>query len=180
METARNPQGLIRALAKASARRIPVVAIKVGRTELAAKLTVSHTGAIAGRDATYQALFDRYGVQRVDDLEQFATALLMDDVEDVDAFLEELYVVCAAQNIPAGATLKEFSPGQFEVNLHHVPQPELACDHAVLLKRAVKAVAKRHRLSASFMAATAPGVRCPQTSGNTRSTRGSDPRSRGR
>ena len=77
METARNPEGLRRALAKANAKRIPVVAIKVGRTELAARLTVSHTGAMAGEDASYQALFDRYGVHRVDDLEQFSTALIM-------------------------------------------------------------------------------------------------------
>jgi glutamine synthetase len=76
----------------------------------------------------------------------------MEDVEDVDPFLAELYSVCAAQNIPAGATLKEFSPGQFEVNLHHVANAELACDHAALLKRAVKAVARRHGLAASFMA----------------------------
>jgi glutamine synthetase len=76
----------------------------------------------------------------------------MEDVEDVDPFLAELYSVCAQQKIPVGATLKEFSPGQFEVNLHHVANAELACDHAVLLKRAVKAVAKRHGLAASFMA----------------------------
>jgi Glutamine synthetase len=76
----------------------------------------------------------------------------MEDVEDVDTFLAELHEVCAAQNIPAGATLKEFSPGQFEVNLHHVANAELACDHAVLLKRAVKAVARRHGMAASFMA----------------------------
>ncbi|HEV7716411.1 MAG TPA: glutamine synthetase family protein [Steroidobacteraceae bacterium] len=89
------------------------------------------------------------GTSRAQDGPQYAT---MDDVEDVDPFLAELYSVCAAQNIPAGATLKEFSPGQFEVNLHHVASAELACDHAVLLKRAVKAVAKRHGLAASFMA----------------------------
>ena len=76
----------------------------------------------------------------------------MEDVEGVDPFLAELYAVCAAQNIPAGATLKEFAPGQFEVNLHHVASAELACDHAVLLKRAVKAVARRHGLGVSFMA----------------------------
>jgi glutamine synthetase len=76
----------------------------------------------------------------------------MEDVEDVDPFLAELYAVCRAQNIPAGATLKEFSPGQFEVNLHHVANAELACDHAVLLKRAVRAVARRHGLGAAFMA----------------------------
>ena len=62
METARNPAGLLRALEKARERRIPVVALKVGRTELSAKLTVSHSGAIAGEDGVYDALFDRYGV----------------------------------------------------------------------------------------------------------------------
>jgi acyl-CoA synthetase (NDP forming) len=77
METARNPEGLMRAFAKAEARRIPVVALKVGRTELSAKLTVSHTGAIAGADAVYNALFDRFGVQRVHDMDELATALIL-------------------------------------------------------------------------------------------------------
>ncbi len=77
METARNPVGLSRALAKAEAKRIPVVALKVGRTELSARLTVSHSGAIAGEDAVYDALFDRYGVQRVRDMDELATALIL-------------------------------------------------------------------------------------------------------
>lgn len=89
------------------------------------------------------------GTRHAQDGPQYAT---MDDLEDVDPFLAELYSVCAAQNIPVGATLKEFSPGQIEVNLHHVASAELACDHAVLLKRAVKAVAKRHGMAAAFMA----------------------------
>jgi acyl-CoA synthetase (NDP forming) len=77
METARNPAGLMRALAKAQAKHVPVVALKVGRTALSARLTVSHSGAIAGDDAVYDALFDRYGVQRVDDMDQLATALIL-------------------------------------------------------------------------------------------------------
>ena len=77
METARNPHGLVRAFEKARQRKIPIVALKVGRTELSARLTVSHSGAIAGEDAVYQALFDRYGVQRVYDMDQLATALIM-------------------------------------------------------------------------------------------------------
>jgi acyl-CoA synthetase (NDP forming) len=77
METARNPQGLCAVLEKAARRSIPVVALKVGRTELAARLTVSHSGALAGTDAAYQALFDRYGVQRVEDMDELATALIM-------------------------------------------------------------------------------------------------------
>ena len=90
----------------------------------------------------------------------------MEDVEDVDPFLAELYAVCAAQNIPAGATLKEFSPGQFEVNLHHVASAELACDHAVLLKRAVKAVARRTawpRASWRSPSRNAPAAACTCT-----------------
>jgi acyl-CoA synthetase (NDP forming) len=77
METARNPAGLVAAFEKAAHKGIPVVVLKVGRTELAARLAVSHSGAIAGRDDAYQALFDRYGVQRVQDMDELATALMM-------------------------------------------------------------------------------------------------------
>jgi acyl-CoA synthetase (NDP forming) len=77
METARDPAGLTAVLDKAAQRNIPVIALKVGRTELAARLTVSHSGAMAGQDEAYQALFDRYGVQRVEDMDELATALIM-------------------------------------------------------------------------------------------------------
>ncbi|MCB1845153.1 MAG: glutamine synthetase, partial [Halioglobus sp.] len=75
-----------------------------------------------------------------------------DDLHDVEQFLDELHDVCELQNIPAGTTTSEFAPGQFEINLHHVDDPVLACDHAVLLKRAVKAVARKHGYVACFMA----------------------------
>lgn len=77
IETARNPQGFRAALAKAAHRGIPVVALKVGRTTRSAELAVSHSGAIAGDDATYEALFDRYGVQRARDQDEFTTMLIM-------------------------------------------------------------------------------------------------------
>jgi acyl-CoA synthetase (NDP forming) len=51
--------------------------LKVGRTELAARLTVSHSGAMAGQDEAYRALFDRYGVQRVEDMDELTTTLIM-------------------------------------------------------------------------------------------------------
>lgn len=77
METARRPDGLTAAFAKANRKGIPVVVLKVGRTEFSARLAVSHSGAIAGRDDAYQAVFDRYGVQRVKDMDELATALMM-------------------------------------------------------------------------------------------------------
>jgi len=77
VETARNPEGFRSALEKAARRGIPIVALKVGRTEESAKLAVSHSGAMAGDDATYEALFDRYGVQRARDQDEFTTMLIM-------------------------------------------------------------------------------------------------------
>ena len=77
LETARNPEGFQAALQKAARLGVPVVALKVGRTEESARLTVSHTGAMAGDDATYEALFDRYGVQRARDQDELATMLIM-------------------------------------------------------------------------------------------------------
>jgi len=75
-----------------------------------------------------------------------------DDLADIEDFLNELNDVCVLQNIPAGTTTSEFAPGQFEINLNHVDDPVLACDHALLLKRAIKAVARRHGRVACFMA----------------------------
>ena len=77
IETARDPAGFRMALGKAAQRGIPVVALKVGRTQRSAELTVSHSGALAGDDASYDALFDRYGVQRARDQDEFATKLVM-------------------------------------------------------------------------------------------------------
>jgi acyl-CoA synthetase (NDP forming) len=77
LETSRHPQRLVAALDKARQRAIPIIAIKVGKTELAAELAISHSGALVGRDASYQAIFDAYGVQRVDDMAELAAALIL-------------------------------------------------------------------------------------------------------
>ncbi|HLI10304.1 MAG TPA: acetate--CoA ligase family protein [Alphaproteobacteria bacterium] len=77
LETIRDPAGFMRALGKAVARRIPVVALKVGRTEASAALAMSHSGAIAGNDAAYAALFDKFGVIRVDNVDEMAATLLL-------------------------------------------------------------------------------------------------------
>jgi acyl-CoA synthetase (NDP forming) len=77
LETVRKPAELSAALEKARQKRIPVVAVKVGRTALSAELAVSHSGGLAGDDAAFEALFQRYGVQRVLDTDELATALIM-------------------------------------------------------------------------------------------------------
>jgi acyl-CoA synthetase (NDP forming) len=79
LETVRDPAGFVAALEKAARRALPVVALKVGRTEASAALAMSHSGAIAGNDAAYAALFDKYGVIRVDTIDEMATTLLLFD-----------------------------------------------------------------------------------------------------
>jgi glutamine synthetase len=75
-----------------------------------------------------------------------------DDLQEVQPFLDDVYDYCDAQKIPADTVISEYAAGQFEINLMHVDDPVLACDHAVLLKRAVKAAALKHGFVACFMA----------------------------
>lgn len=77
IETVRNPEGFVAALAKAEAKGIPVLALKVGKTAESAKLAISHSGAIAGNHAAYQAVFERHGVVEVNTLDELANGMLL-------------------------------------------------------------------------------------------------------
>jgi acetate---CoA ligase (ADP-forming) len=72
LETVRDPAAFRAALAKATARGIPVVALKVGRGQAARAMVAAHSGALAGDDGAYQALFDAYGVAQVATLDELA------------------------------------------------------------------------------------------------------------
>ena len=61
--------------ARAASRVKPVIAIKAGRHEAAAKAAVSHTGALAGMDGVYDAAFRRAGILRVHDLDEVFDAV---------------------------------------------------------------------------------------------------------
>ena len=79
LETVRDPAHFVEMLERAEALGIPVVVLKVGRTELSAQMAVSHTGALAGNDAVFEALFRKYGVLRVQDLDEMAATLALFD-----------------------------------------------------------------------------------------------------
>lgn len=76
----------------------------------------------------------------------------MEELDEFDAVLTGIRDACLAQGLPSDTIIVENGLGQFEVNLHHVDDPLLAADHAMLLRRAVRAVARRHGLHATFMA----------------------------
>ncbi len=54
----------------AARRKIPVVAVKVGRTAEGRSMAKAHTGHLTGSDAVVSSVFRQYGVQRVDGLDQ--------------------------------------------------------------------------------------------------------------
>ncbi|MBA2397425.1 MAG: bifunctional acetate--CoA ligase family protein/GNAT family N-acetyltransferase, partial [Bradyrhizobium sp.] len=56
--------------ARAAARIKPVVVVKSGRMAQGARAAATHTGALAGSDAVYDAAFQRAGMQRVSDLRE--------------------------------------------------------------------------------------------------------------
>jgi acetate---CoA ligase (ADP-forming) len=72
METIRDPDGFVKALARAEDRGIPIVALKVGVSTRGRQAVATHSEAIAGDDAVYEALFDAYGVHRVLTMDEMA------------------------------------------------------------------------------------------------------------
>ncbi len=77
LESVTNPRKFMSA-ARAAARIKPVVAVKAGRHELAAKAAATHTGALSGSDRVVDAALSRAGILRVEGLaELFASAEIM-------------------------------------------------------------------------------------------------------
>ncbi|HET6306345.1 MAG TPA: acetate--CoA ligase family protein [Rhodopila sp.] len=69
LETIRRPDLFETAARRAHAAGKPIVAYKLGRSEAAAKLATTHTGALAGSDAAADAFFRAIGIVRVDHIE---------------------------------------------------------------------------------------------------------------
>jgi glutamine synthetase len=76
----------------------------------------------------------------------------LQDLEDYRGFTDAVNDACRAQGIPADTAVAEYAPGQFEINLKHRADAVAACDDALYLRRAIKAVAAQQGVMASFMA----------------------------
>ncbi len=74
VEAVREPEVFIAALRKANRRGVPVVAVKVGRTEESARLAATHASALTGDDTAFDAVCRRYGVLRTDDVDSLLAA----------------------------------------------------------------------------------------------------------
>jgi glutamine synthetase len=76
----------------------------------------------------------------------------LDELDSFSTVFHDISAAAAAQGIPTDTLITEHGPAQYEINLWHRPDAVLAADHAVMFKRAVKGVARRHGLEATFMA----------------------------
>ena len=77
LETVRDPCRFLQALREAAKRSIPVVMLKVGRTEASRAMAAPHTGAIIGRHEVFEAVAHEHGVHLVDTLDELAATLLI-------------------------------------------------------------------------------------------------------
>ena len=64
-----------RAAEKARGNHKPIVALKTGKSEQGAKVTMSHTSSLSGADQLYDAMFTRYGIARVHTVTALAETL---------------------------------------------------------------------------------------------------------
>ncbi|MCL6479027.1 MAG: acetate--CoA ligase family protein [Peptococcaceae bacterium] len=86
LEDARDGESLQRCAELALARGKPILLLKVGGSTAGAKAAASHTGALAGSDQVYDAVFNQWGVLRARSIEE----------------LFDLATVCAGRSRPAG------------------------------------------------------------------------------
>ncbi|MBA2807021.1 acetate--CoA ligase family protein [Streptomyces sp. KM273126] len=78
VEGLKDGRSFLLAADRAARRGVPVVAVKVGRTETGARTAASHTGKLTGADAVVDAAMRQFGVIRVDGLDELQdTAALL-------------------------------------------------------------------------------------------------------
>ena len=80
----------------------------------------------------------------------------VDELEEFEDLWSDMAKAFEAQGIPADTSISEYGVAQYEINLRHLPNALTAADHSLLMKRAVKGVARRHGLDATFMAKPFP------------------------
>jgi glutamine synthetase len=75
----------------------------------------------------------------------------IDQMNDFDPFINQVYAFCEEQGIRIDALSQEMGPAQFEINFLHGDSLTLA-DHVFLFKRTVKEAAIQHGMHATFLA----------------------------
>ena len=75
----------------------------------------------------------------------------IDQMNDFDPFIIDVYSYCEEQGIRIDALSQEMGPAQFEINFLH-GEPVTLADHVFLFKRTVREAAIQHKMHATFLA----------------------------
>ena len=73
-------------------------------------------------------------------------------LDNLEAFIAQLYAHAEVQGLPVETMISEYAPGQYELTLRHRDSGLRAADDLVMLKRLVRGLAIRHGMRANFMA----------------------------
>lgn len=152
METCRDAGRLIAALDMARQQHKPVIVLKIGATEQGQAAAASHTGALTGSDAVFDAVFRRYGVLRVRSFEELidvghAAALLRaerlptTDAVTLVAASGGFGIMMADAMVQAGMTL-----------------PQLADSTRALIREAVPTAGTNNPVDASAQMSARPDI----------------------
>ena len=117
METIRRPAALAGFAAAARQAGKPVIVYKLGRSEMARELAVSHTGALVGSDVASDAFFRAHGIVRVDQFETLieASPLLM--TEAVGKEIRRDKPVAVITTTGGGGAMVVDRPGAFGIKV---------------------------------------------------------------
>ncbi|GBC59376.1 acyl-CoA synthetase [Desulfonema ishimotonii] len=120
-------------------RPTPILAIKSGKTSAGAEAAASHTGALAGSEAVYDAIFEQSGIIRVDsinDLFDFASTFAYKNESMLGKFRRKIPdgnrvaivtnaggpgIVATDMTVSSGLQLAEFSDETIEALASHLP-----------------------------------------------------------
>jgi len=75
VETVRDPEDFKAAADRASGEGVPLVALKLGRSALGKRFALSHSGALAGSAAVYEAMFARHNIASCRTLDELTDTL---------------------------------------------------------------------------------------------------------
>ncbi len=121
-------------------RPTPVLVIKSGRTAAGARAAASHTGALAGTEGVYDAIFQQSGIIRVDSIDElfdFATAFAYKNESTMGKFRRKVPsgnrvaivtnaggpgIVATDMTVTSGLQLAKFREETIEVLASHLPK----------------------------------------------------------
>ena len=82
-ESFTNLEKLIKIFKKSRLKKIPIALVKVGRSKVASKAILTHTGSLSGKEDIYDSLLQRMGIARCDTLGELCEILKLFHIHGV-------------------------------------------------------------------------------------------------